>query len=203
MAEALTKVVARQGPGFKLGTKQVFLPQHVVTLIRKDRAPPNWATFNVPITFTKFDLRDYLWNLYSVEVTAVRSWVKQLPIERKRLGAGYYRPQSQKFMTVQMTKPFVWPAPPEDLEPWNKKLYDAREATSQTQVKADIRRQLGKLPYPSKDEESIERRNLRKQAQDLLSGKEQWTNDIDLDSKWDKIVAGATQAKGETKGETS
>ncbi|KAK1597391.1 ribosomal protein L23 [Colletotrichum navitas] len=188
MAEALTKAVVRQAPNFKLGTKQVFLPNHVVTLIRKDRAPANWATFNVPLTFTKFDLRDYLWNLYGVEVTAVRSWVKQSPIERKGASAGYYRPQSQKFMTVQMTKAFVWPSPPGDLEPWNKKLWDAREATSQKQAREDVARQLGKLPYPSKDKESAERKKLRREAALLMEGKKDFKSDVQLDSKWDQIV---------------
>ncbi|WYZ45241.1 hypothetical protein EsH8_VIII_000557 [Colletotrichum jinshuiense] len=193
MAEALTKAVARQAPNFKLGTKPVFLPNHVLTLIRKDKTPPNWATFNVPLTFTKFDLRDYLWNLYNVEVTAVRSWVKQSPIERKGASAGYYRPQSQKFMTVQMTKPFVWPTPPQDLEPWNKKLWDARSATAQKQYRADVRRQTGKLAYPSKDKESSERKNLRHQAESLLQGKQEWKNESELDSKWDRIVARASE----------
>ncbi|KAK2052257.1 ribosomal protein L23 [Colletotrichum caudatum] len=191
MAEALTKAVARQAPNFRLGTKQVFLPNHVVTLIRKDRAPPNWATFNVPLTFTKFDLRDYLWNLYGVEVTAVRSWVKQSPIERKGASAGYFRPQSQKFMTVQMTKAFVWPAPPGDLEPWNKKLWDARDATSQKQAREDVARQLGRLKYPSKEKESAERRRLRREAAKLMEGKKDFKNDVELDSKWDQIVKAA------------
>ncbi|KZL79468.1 ribosomal protein l23 [Colletotrichum incanum] len=188
MAEALTKAVARQAPNFKLGAKPVFLPNHVVTLIRKDRAPPNWATFNVPLTFTKFDLRDYLWNLYGVEVTAVRSWVKQSPIERKGASSGYYRPQSQKFMTVQMTKAFVWPSPPEDLEPWNKKLWDAREATSQKQYREDVARQLGRLAYPSKEKESAERKKLRREASKMMEGKKEFKNDVELDSKWDQIV---------------
>ncbi|GJC79135.1 54S ribosomal protein L23, mitochondrial [Colletotrichum liriopes] len=188
MAEALTKAVARQAPNFKLGAKPVFLPNHVVTLIRKDRAPPNWATFNVPLTFTKFDLRDYLWNLYGVEVTAVRSWVKQSPIERKGASSGYFRPQSQKFMTVQMTKAFVWPSPPEDLEPWNKKLWDAREATSQKQYREDVARQLGRLAYPSKDKESVERKKLRREASKMMEGKKEFKNDVELDSKWDQIV---------------
>ncbi|KAK2002906.1 ribosomal protein L23 [Colletotrichum falcatum] len=197
MAEALTKAVARQVPNFKLGTKQVFLPNHVVTLIRKDRAPPNWATFNVPLTFTKFDLRDYLWNLYGVEVTAVRSWVQQSPIERKGASAGYFRPQSQKFMTVQMTKAFVWPDPPKDLEPWNKKLWDAREATSRQQYHEDVRRQLGKLAYPSRDKESAERKKLRREAAKLMEGKTDYRNDVQLDSKWDRIVK-ASKGEGDS-----
>ncbi|OHE93952.1 ribosomal protein L23 [Colletotrichum orchidophilum] len=190
MAEALTMAVARQGPAsFKLGTKAVFLPNHVVTFVRKDRSPPNWATFNVPLTFTKFDMRDYLWNLYGVETTAVRSQVKQSAIERRATGSGYFRPQSTKVMTVQLTKPFVWPTPPEDLEPWNKKLWEAREGTSREQYRADIKKQLGKLAYPSKDQESAERKNLRRQANKLLKIKGEWKNEVQLDSKWDQIVA--------------
>lgn len=148
------------------------------------------ATFNVPLTFTKFDIRDYLWNLYNVETTAVRSQVKQSAIERRSTGSGYFRPQSTKVMTVQLTKPFVWPSPPADLEPWNKKLWEARESVSREQYRGDIRKQLGKLAYPSKDKESAERKFLRKQAGRILrgaaSGKwDQGTKEVELDSKWD------------------
>ncbi|KAJ0162927.1 54S ribosomal protein L23, mitochondrial [Colletotrichum tanaceti] len=195
MAEALTKAVARRVPDFRLGLKKVFLPNHVITLIRKDRAPANWATFNVPLTFTKLDLRDYLWNLYDVEVTSVRSWVKEAAIERKAASSGYYRPQSQKFMTVQMKKAFVWPSPPADLEPWNKKLWDAREATSQKQYRADVARQLGKLAYPSKDKESTDRKKLRRVASKMLEGRGAFKNNIELDSKWGQIVKAAKRGK--------
>ncbi|KAK1699931.1 ribosomal protein L23 [Colletotrichum godetiae] len=194
MAEALTQAIARQGPAsFKLGTKAVFLPNHVVTFVRKDKSPPKMATFNVPLTFTKFDIRDYLWNLYGVETTAVRSQVKQSAIERRSTGSGYFRPQSTKVMTVQLTKPFVWPTPPEDLEPWNKKLWAARESVSREQYRGDIRKQLGKLANPSKDKESSERKFLRKQAGRILRGSaagkwDKGEEKVDLDSKWDRAV---------------
>ncbi|KAF4773938.1 ribosomal protein L23 [Colletotrichum scovillei] len=191
MAEALAQAVARQGPAsFKLGTKAVYLPNHVVTFVRKDKSPANMATFNVPLTFTKFDIRDYLWNLYNVETTAVRSQVKQSAIERRSTGSGYFRPQSTKVMTVQLTKPFVWPSPPADLEPWNKKLWEARESVSREQYRGDIRKQLGRLARPSKDKESPERKFLRKQAGRILRGAapgkwDQGTKEVELDSKWD------------------
>ncbi|KAK1640949.1 ribosomal protein L23 [Colletotrichum phormii] len=194
MAEALTQAIARQGPAsFKLGTKAVFLPNHVVTFVRKDKSPPKMATFNVPLTFTKFDIRDYLWNLYGVETTAVRSQVKQSAIERRSTGSGYFRPQNTKVMTVQLTKPFVWPTPPEDLEPWNKKLWEAREGVSREQYRGDIRKQLGKLANPSKDKESSERKFLRKQAGRILRGSaagkwDKGEEKVDLDSKWDRPV---------------
>ncbi|KAL0944420.1 mitochondrial 54S ribosomal protein uL23m [Colletotrichum truncatum] len=189
MTTAVAEAVARRAPeAFRLGKKEIFLPNHVITFIRKDRQPPNWATFHVPLTFTKFDLRDYLWNLYGVETTAVRAWVKQTAVQRKSNRGGYFRPQSQKFMMVEMTKPFVWPSPPEDLEPWNKKLWEAREQSSSKQYKADYQRQLGKLVYPSKEPADAARKKLRQEAKTLLSGSKKWTGPEQLDSKWDSIV---------------
>lgn len=33
----------------------------------------------------------------------------------------WFRPESEKYMTVEMEKPFVWPEDPESWEPWGKK----------------------------------------------------------------------------------
>jgi large subunit ribosomal protein L23 len=133
--------------------------------------------FQVPLTFSKFDLRDYLWNLYGLEATKVRSIVKISPPERSR------RAPATKYMTIEMEKPFVWPAAPEDKEPWNNKLYQARERNQDAQWREMMNRNKGKL-YSSKDDaKTNERKDLRKQAEALLRGEKVWQNDNKEDEK--------------------
>lgn len=145
----------------------------------------------MPLTFNKFDIRDYLWNLYGVEAVRVRSWVKYSPLETQN--GRTFRPASQKIMTVEMTKPFAWPAEPEDTEAWNRKLYLAREKQNDADWEALVQQQKGKLPSPAeKGKNTGQRKSLREQAQALLSGKVQWKTDAKLDEdKW----AGKTGAR--------
>lgn len=122
-------------PHFHVGKKQVFLyvhapnsaiaainaninrPDFVVTLLRTPNKPAIFAKFEVPLTFNKLDLRDYLFHAYNVRALRVRSYVEQQKVARRE-GQGkrgqWYRPQAKKFMTIEMDKPFVWPNPPKD-----------------------------------------------------------------------------------------
>ncbi|KAF6842162.1 ribosomal protein L23 [Colletotrichum plurivorum] len=191
-----TLIKNTSGPSFKLGRKRVFFPEHVITFIRTDKQPPNWATFHVPLRWNKFDLRDYLWNLYGVDSVNVRSWLKQKPVTRKGSGAGsYYRPLPDKYMTAELTTPFVWPEPPSDLEPWSNQLWETREEIREQQETMQTERSRGNLPYPSKQPMDAQRRFLRDEAEALLKGEKKWEGHVQLDSKWDYLVKDAKAAK--------
>ncbi|RDA95070.1 hypothetical protein CP533_2113 [Ophiocordyceps camponoti-saundersi (nom. inval.)] len=180
-----------QKPGFKLGTKQIYLPQHVITLMRREKVPPNEACFRVPLRFTKFDLRDYLWNLYGVEAKTVRSHVAQQPLERRsRTSPSVYRPMSIKYMTVVLVKPFQWPDPPSDLEPWHNEMWQKREeAQKKMRREAEEARGWKKWSLISKQPWSESRKELASLAKRMLAGKEEWKNGVDLDPRWDKLLA--------------
>ncbi|KAK9478230.1 hypothetical protein V1514DRAFT_331360 [Lipomyces japonicus] len=96
---------------FRLGHKEVHFPSQFVTLKRPhaDDYDPYKATFEVPINFNKFDLRDYLHNIYKLTVKRVTSNIKY----------SAFKAQSYKYMTVEMDEPFVFPELPSDLSPWN------------------------------------------------------------------------------------
>lgn len=96
-------------------------PKFTVALVRTPRLSPYQARFLVPLDFSKYDLRDYLYHAYNVRVFNIRSFVKQMPVRdtRERL-RHWFRPESKKYMTVEMEQPFVWPEIP-DLEPWGQK----------------------------------------------------------------------------------
>ncbi|KOS22851.1 54S ribosomal protein L23 [Escovopsis weberi] len=195
---AVAKTAARQLPGFKLGQKQVFLPNHVITFLRKEHLPPNEACFQVPLRFTKFDLRDYLWNLYGVEVTKVRSYVKQQPLmQRNDHSRSWYRPQPLKVMTVELAQPFQWPEVPEDLAPWSKELWDMRKESQEEQNEQQVQMQKGQIPLISRLAQSKQRKELASLAGQMLRGEVEWTNNVVLDPKWDKILEKKAKAKAE------
>ena len=82
--------------------------------------PPRYASFYVPLSFNKLDIRDYLQRAYGVGVISVRSFVEQQKVTRLRPAGkfGYgklRRPMAKKKMTVEMKEPFVWPEAPTDM----------------------------------------------------------------------------------------
>lgn len=103
-------------------------PDFTIALIHTPFLPPRYASFYVPLSFNKLDIRDYLHRLYGVDVLRVRSYVEQQKVTRaKRFGKQGYgplrRPMSKKRMTVEMTQPFVWPSLPEDMKAYVSHLY--------------------------------------------------------------------------------
>ncbi|AEO66848.1 uncharacterized protein THITE_2115321 [Thermothielavioides terrestris NRRL 8126] len=163
-------------------------PNHVIAFIRpKPRQPPNLATFVVPLTFNKLDLRDYLYHVYNVEVTAVRSFINQ-PQPRQKDGqrGKWYRPRSQKMMIAELVKPFVWPDPPAE---------DAREAFDHAMFKRlqkerddQISRSMNpsNIPLRTRGPETQERQTLREQAKEFLDRGE-WTNGRTGDDTWTEV----------------
>ncbi|KAH8680922.1 hypothetical protein BX600DRAFT_445346 [Xylariales sp. PMI_506] len=174
--------------GFRIGSKQIFLPDHIVTLCRPHRPlPPQFATFQVPLTFNKFDIRDYLLHAYGVSSVSVRSHIAQRPPRVSPFTGRVGRPPPIKYMTVELEKPFVWPAEPteKETEQWHseemKKRIDMEkrfEASREHLVKK------GNLSSPAHSKRSEDRRLLEKQARDILSGKVKWDNKRELDPRW-------------------
>ncbi|KAK9455673.1 hypothetical protein V1511DRAFT_498405 [Dipodascopsis uninucleata] len=95
---------------FRLGHKEVYFPNKPVILMQpfSSNYNPYKATFMVPSAFNKFDLRDYLYNIYGLAVKKVTSNLK----------FNKYEYQTYKYMTVEMDEPFVYPDTPQDLSPW-------------------------------------------------------------------------------------
>ena len=124
-------------------------------------------------------MRDYLYHVYNVEVTAVRSFVNQARQQQMHGNYGKnYRPKSQKMMIAELAQPFVWPKPPAE---------DAREAFDYDMFKQQDKEQKknsawralvsgGKLPMPSQAEVDKDRVALNEKKSKLVSGEEKWTH---------------------------
>ncbi|KAI0443148.1 hypothetical protein F4803DRAFT_333267 [Xylaria telfairii] len=170
---------------FRAGTKRVFLPAHPITFLApRPNQPPTLATFKVPLTFNKFDLRDYLFHAYNTPVLAVRSQIRQRrTISRNHRGRLSRAPRI-KTMTVQLTQPFVWPSMPTDITPW-KQPSEARAVEYHKDMHRERRviQKKGKLPLRDEKEEPQTRKNLRKEAKRLLK-EGGWTNKRELDPRF-------------------
>ncbi|KAI1409657.1 hypothetical protein F5Y13DRAFT_89841 [Hypoxylon sp. FL1857] len=173
---------------FRTGTKQVFLPDHTIAFLRPrdNNQPPNFASFRVPLSFNKLDMRDYLLHAYNTPVLGVRSQLTQRRPQRSKVHHRIYRPPPIKTMTVELLKPFVWPKEPEDLAAWNPpqmaKRYEQKDKQEKYQQEAQ---EKGTFPLREQVGSTSERRSLRKEAQRLLNeGK--WDNDRKLDPKFTK-----------------
>jgi len=171
-------------PPFRLGRKEVFLPNFTLTLLRTPHLPPSFAQFIVPLNLNKFDLRDYLFNLYGVRVLAVRSYIQQQKVRQDKPGARrpvqrrWYRPRAIKKMLIEMERPFVWPEEPEDYDRWDKETFDAaRKSREESDKRNPMRRESRKLP-------TEERQSIAEQAKALLEGQAKWEA---ANPKWEDI----------------
>lgn len=139
------------------------------------------ATFEVPLTFNKFDLRDYLYHVYNVEITSVRSFINQKRLEQRNMGdkftGPWYRPRSQKLMIVDLVKPFVWPERPaeKDMTAWDHQLFMTiedghEEELSRTSKYSSWGPQRLRMTLPT----PRDKKEVRKDAVQYLTGKKKW-----------------------------
>ncbi|KAH7031090.1 uncharacterized protein B0I36DRAFT_323176 [Microdochium trichocladiopsis] len=174
---------------FKLGSKQVFLPSHLVTMLRpKPTTPPTLATFRVPLTFNKLDMRDYLLHAYKVETAGIRSLVAQQPIDKPKPNEKprrVRRPRSIKLMIVELVKPFVWPAEARDASAWKQPeiMEQALKKQDALMKKMEETQKTGKMLLRDEQEKSRDDRQLREQAKALLE-QGGWDNQRTLDPKF-------------------
>jgi len=160
-------------------TNRLHRPNFHITLHRTPKQPPNFASFTVPLWFSKLDLRDYLFHAYNVRIQGVRSYVKlQRVTQGKPFKVGtedysrpqykrWHRPPSIKKMTVELERPFVWPEPLEDMSKFNQEqVQDYNKETKEMQSRQ----------APTGDTVVNEERrvSMREQAKALLEGKAKW-----------------------------
>ncbi|KAI1470726.1 uncharacterized protein F4812DRAFT_276301 [Daldinia caldariorum] len=170
---------------FRIGKKQVFLPDQTIAFIRpRENQPPNFATFRVPLTFNKLDFRDYLLHAYNVPVLGVRSQLTQRRPRQSKMHHRIYRPPPVKTMTVELHQPFVWPEPPEDKSPWNPPMLEKRYQHKEMQEKWQKEAQkTGKFPLRDEQPKMESSLALREEAKRLLKDGN-WENHRNLDPKF-------------------
>jgi large subunit ribosomal protein L23 len=165
--------------------------------MKSEHLPATQAKFRVPLTFSKLDLRDYLWHAYNVRTVKIRSYVQQQRVTHDRPDATapmqnkWFRPKAIKHMTVEMDKPFVWPEDPENWDAYvalglilliwvvlgmgalaNLWVFSrwSKDIFRELQDEADNR---DKPETRTKDIQA-EMGTLAQQARELLNGKKKW-----------------------------
>ncbi|KAF2793048.1 hypothetical protein K505DRAFT_277675 [Melanomma pulvis-pyrius CBS 109.77] len=147
--------IAKKVIGF--GSKRIHLPKFTIALMRTPGLSPYHARFEVPLNFSKFDIKDYLYHAYNVKCFNIRSYVKLQPVRDTFAQPRHmFRPDSKKYMTVEMERPFVWPADPEDWEPWGREDQEKREKEAMEQFN----------PSHGRRREAMEK--LKVQAEEIL-----------------------------------
>ncbi|KAL8873991.1 MAG: hypothetical protein Q9174_000616 [Haloplaca sp. 1 TL-2023] len=156
------------------GRKKIYLPNFTLTFLRTPFSPPNYATFITPLSFNKLDLKDYLYNLYSIPCLSIRSYVQQSRVRADKPSARnpkqnrWFRPRAKKRMTIEMpaTMPFVWPEAPTDLKAWDKETHEKAMGEQEEEEK--------RRGYEGKNMPKPDRGSLKEQAEELLRGKKVW-----------------------------
>jgi large subunit ribosomal protein L23 len=139
------------------------------------------------LTFNKLDIRDYLLHAYKVNTLSVRSHLLQRPPRLSPYTGRIGRPPPIKYMTVELEKPFVFPAEPDETEhvKWHSEEMQKRVDMEKTyEERAKSYREKATLVTPAMRRKDEDRTMLAKQAQDLLEGKVKWNNQRELDPRW-------------------
>jgi len=173
-----------------VGKKQIFLPAHVVTFLRpKPGQPANHALFAVPLKWNKFDLRDYLYHAYGVEVRGVRSFINQKMPERKNGVGKFYRPQPEKRMVAELVKPFVWPKvlPEDERERFDYTQFKNFKGAEDKRIAQHERHISGKIPLRTEQPIPEDMKGLRKQVAEIMADPESWQTKGVKGSKWREI----------------
>ena len=174
----------------QLTLTQTFSPNHVITFIRpKSKQPNNHAMFSVPLKWNKFDLRDYLFHVYNVEVRGVRAFVNQQQPERRGGTGKWYRPQAEKMMVAELVKPFAWPDAPAkdaraefDYDQHRKmKVYEKQKMGDHENL------QKGKIALRTDTAIPVDRKGLRKQAEAMRAAPEEWESTGVKGGKWKEV----------------
>ncbi|EJU03588.1 hypothetical protein DACRYDRAFT_21129 [Dacryopinax primogenitus] len=102
--------------------QRIYMPNFIVRLVRNTTPPgkpydPYMATFRIPRGLTKMDIKSYLWAVYGVETTFVRTENFISQIVRSLDGGKKMRMsrRTYKRALVGLVEPFYYPAAKEDM----------------------------------------------------------------------------------------
>ena len=125
--------------------QRIYLPNIVVTMVRNHTLPgkpynPYEATFRVPPSLTKTDIRSYLSTVYGVQCTYIRT-DNYLPAEDRKKRRLNPSKSAYKRAVVGLVEPFYYPQAIEDMNGRDRWL---REAFLEETFKLQARKRLEK-----------------------------------------------------------
>jgi large subunit ribosomal protein L23 len=114
------KMIRKGVPETQVVGRKVYLPNIVFKLVRNQTPPgqpynPYEATFRIPQSVTKTDIRSLLLTVYGVETTYIRTDNYISPLYRARLGTERRSYKTYKRAVVGLVDPFYYPHRLEDM----------------------------------------------------------------------------------------
>ncbi|KAJ2851745.1 mitochondrial 54S ribosomal protein YmL41 [Coemansia brasiliensis] len=97
----------------KFGNFKIYFPNIIFKIIPDPRLSKNQAAFRVPLNVNKFDIRDYLTNIYNVTVTDVRTAVLPGKWKLNHYTGRKERTARTKKAIVTMKEEFTYPSEPD------------------------------------------------------------------------------------------
>ena len=106
--------------------QKIYLPNTIFKMVRNHTPAgkpynPYEATFRIPPSVTKTDVRSYLWTVYGVKTTYIRTANYISPLRRTQVGmrpVGSHR--TYKRAVVGLVDPFYYPQDMEDMGKWER-----------------------------------------------------------------------------------
>lgn len=106
--------------------QKIYLPNTIFKMVRNHTPAgkpynPYEATFRIPPSVTKTDVRSYLWTVYGVKTTYIRTANYISPLRRTQVGmrpVGSHR--TYKRAVVGLVDPFHYPQDMEDMGKWER-----------------------------------------------------------------------------------
>lgn len=131
----------------KIVGQRIYLPNIVFTMVRNHTPPgkpynPYEATFRVPPSLTKTDIRSYLLAVYGVECTYIRT-DNYLPAEDRKKRRLSPKKSAYKRAVVGLVDPFYYPQAVEDMNGRDRWLREAfLEETFKIKARKNLEREL-------------------------------------------------------------
>ncbi|GJJ11194.1 hypothetical protein Clacol_005426 [Clathrus columnatus] len=102
-----------------VGTR-IYFPNWILQMIRNTTPPgqpynPWEATFRAPYSVTKLDVRSYLWAVYGIKCTYIRTQIIPAVFKRNPYGQRMKR-KGHKRVIVGLVEPFYYPEAMEDMD---------------------------------------------------------------------------------------
>lgn len=153
--------------------KRIYFPNWELQMIRNATSPgqpynPWEATFRAPYSVTKLDVRSYLWAVYGVKCTYIRTQIVPTVIKRNKMNKKTRR-RGHKRVIVGLVEPFYYPEATEDM-PYaerqaRQEWIDAKYLlyTREVALKKSLFDQLA-APYQSKFKLNNSRKDILKKV---------------------------------------
>jgi len=160
--------------GEVVGTR-IYLPNIVMRMVRNGSKPgepynPYQATFHVPVSLTKNDIKSYLLAVYGVETTYINTEIPHQKGQQRGQPLKAYKAKPKfKRAIVGLVEPFYYPEDPADMSTAEREELQEEQIDRGATVMKNMRRLASKKAFrlptemPGDYEDKMERKSGREE----------------------------------------